>query len=171
MSKKKKVILWLTLLVIAMFFFSYALVPLYNVLCQTLGINGKTNTTAATYKAKPDLSRTVTIYFTASRNEDLNWVFRPNLKKLDIHPGVQEKISYHAKNLTKKEMTVQAIPSVTPGLAAKYLKKIECFCFQQQTLPANKSIDMPMIFYIDPKLPKKIHDITLHYTLFKSIKK
>jgi len=170
MTKQKKVIAALVVLVVAMFFLAYALVPLYNLMCDTLGINGKTNATADKGATKPDMSRTITVIFTASRNENLPWKFKPNVKKIEIHPGTKKEISYYAKNLTNHIMTVQAIPSVTPGLAAKHLKKTECFCFEKQTLKSGEATNMPMVFYLDNTLPKNIHEITLHYTLFESIK-
>ncbi len=77
------------------------------------------------------------------------------------------RIAYFARNDSSKVMTVQAIPSVTPSLAASHLKKTECFCFNQQTLKAHQSMDMPIIFHLDNDLPKNIKEITLSYTLFK----
>ncbi|MCB1828078.1 MAG: cytochrome c oxidase assembly protein, partial [Coxiellaceae bacterium] len=83
-----------------------------------------------------------------------------------VHPGENKLIAYFAKNTTDETMTVQAIPSVTPGRAAKYLKKTECFCFTQQTMKAHEAMDWPILFHIDNNLPKNIHTITLAYTLF-----
>ncbi len=170
-SRKRKVFLWLTALVIGMFFFAYALVPLYNVLCSALGLNGKTNTTSIKNSSHIDKSRTITMQFLANNNGSLNWEFRPETKKITLHPGVDTKIAYFARNNTNHTMTVQAIPSVTPGPAATHLKKTECFCFNQQTLKAHQSMDMPIIFHLDNTLPKNIHEITLSYTLFAIKKK
>lgn len=156
------------LLVIAvlMFGFGFALVPLYNVMCKTLGINGKTSGTAVAENKQIDKTRTVTVEFLATNNENLPWEFHPNVKRVQLHPGEMKKISYFAKNDTNRPMVVQAIPSVTPGLAAQYIKKTECFCFTQQTLKGHASRDMPLLFHLDPHLPKNIHTITLSYTLF-----
>ncbi len=162
----KKILLWLAILVFGMFLFSYALVPLYNVMCKALGINGKTTGNSVLNTAYIDKSRTITMQFLATNNESLNWEFRPEVKKITLHPGADTKVAYYAKNNTNHTMTVQAIPSVTPGLAASHLKKTECFCFEQQTLKAHQSIDMPIIFHFDNSLPKNIHEVTLSYTLF-----
>lgn len=167
-GKHRRLLVLLSALTLAMFGFGYALVPLYNALCSTLGINGKTGG-AVSYNAAAayvDSSRNVTIEFLASNNENLPWAFHPNTVRLKFHPGEIEKVSFYAKNNSNRKMTVQAIPSVTPGLAAKYLKKTECFCFTQQTLDKGEAMDMPILFHIDPDLPKYIHTITLSYTLF-----
>jgi len=166
--KTKRLVIWLSFIVLAMFGFGFALVPLYNVLCTTLGINGKTNTSSIKNNLIIDKSRVITVQFLANTNANLNWEFKPVVKTITIHPGQSSKIAYYAKNRTNHTMSVQAVPSVTPGLAAKHLKKTECFCFTQQTLKPHQSMAMPMIFHIDPDLPKNIHTVTLSYTLFKA---
>jgi len=166
-SSNRKLVSWLVLLVIGMFGFGYALVPLYNVFCNLTGLNGKTGGAVAYNEAAAiDKTRWVTVEFVASKNANLPWKFYPLVKKIKIHPGENKRIAYFAENDSGHEMTVQAIPSVTPGIAAKYLKKTECFCFNQQTLKNAEAQDMPMIFHLDPALPKKISTITLSYTLF-----
>lgn len=148
-----------------MFGFGYAMVPLYNVMCKSLGINGKTGgKTALAHDV--DISRTITIQFLTTRHEYLPWEFRPRKRTLRVHPGENKLTAFFAKNNTSKTMTVQAIPSVTPGQAAKYLKKTECFCFTRQTMKAGMEMDWPLLFHIDKNLPKNIHTITLSYTLF-----
>lgn len=170
-SEKKRLRMMLRnmmILVIFMFAFSYLLVPMYNVLCKQFGINGKTqgqvqyHATASTV----DLNRTVTVEFLTVNNGGLNWSFYPMVKKIKLHPGEVKRVAFYAANETDDEMTVQAIPSVSPGLAAKYLKKTECFCFTQQTLAAHEARDMPLIFHLDKDLPDEIHTLTLGYTLF-----
>jgi len=160
-----KVFVWLTLFVVLMFGFGYAMVPLYNVLCNVLGLNGKTGsqTTAA---VKVDKNRWVTVEFIASKNANLPWKFYPLVKKVRVHPGQSKQIAYYAENDSGKTMTVQAIPSLSPSIAAKFMKKTECFCFDQQTLKNKESMDMPMIFHIDVDMPKSIRTVTLSYTLF-----
>ena len=169
--KNKRILLWSLAAVVAMFFFGYALVPLYNVLCNTLGINGKTNAIQVKNKSLIDKSRVVTVQFLANTNASIPLIFRPTKRSIEIHPGQNTKITYYVKNLSDNTMTVQAVPSVTPGLAARHLKKTECFCFTQQTLKSHQGMVMPMIFHVDNKLPKNIHTITLSYTLFKATKK
>lgn len=165
----KKLVLVLTLIVLGMFGFGFALVPIYSSLCQTLGINGKTNVKAAAYDAahaRVDQNRVVTVEFVATSNSSLPWAFYPKVSKVRVHPGEIAKLAFYAENKSKFRMTVQAIPSVTPGIAAKYLKKTECFCFTQQTLNGHEAMDMPLLFHLDNDLPAEVKTITLSYTLF-----
>lgn len=162
----KRIALILFLFVIGMFGFGYALVPIYNVLCDTLGLNGKTGGAVTASNAAIDYSRDITVQFLASNNANLPWKFYPMITTVSVHPGANTKVAYFAQNDSNKTMTVQAIPSVTPGLAAKHLKKTECFCFDRQTLKSGQVIEMPLLFHLDNTLPKNIHTVTLAYTLF-----
>lgn len=162
-----RLVLTLMSVAIGMFVFGYAMVPIYNVLCKNLGINGKTGEAFESDNvALIDDNRTIIIEFLATNNEQLPWDFYPKTKKMQMHPGEMKRVAYIAKNLSNKTMSVQAIPSVSPGIAARYLKKTECFCFTQQTLQANEQMDMPILFHIDPALPKEISTVTVSYTLF-----
>ncbi|MDX1836129.1 cytochrome c oxidase assembly protein [Legionella taurinensis] len=165
----KRIVLLLSLIVLGMFGFGFALVPIYNSLCQTLGINGKTNSKAAAYnsaQAFVDKNRVVTVQFVSTSNSSLPWAFYPKVTRINVHPGEIAKLAFYAENKSNFRMTVQAIPSVTPGIAAKYLKKTECFCFTQQTLNGHEAMDMPLLFHLDNDLPAEIKTITLSYTLF-----
>ncbi len=171
MAVKNHVKLVATLMGIAlgMFAFGFALVPIYNSLCKNLGINGKTNPKAIAYDAthtKIAENREVMVEFVATNNGGIPWAFYPKIQKLKIHPGELATLAFYAENTTNHRMTVQAIPSVTPGIAAKYLKKTECFCFTQQTLGAHEAMDMPLLFHLDTDLPASVKTITLAYTLF-----
>ncbi|MDX2346450.1 MAG: cytochrome c oxidase assembly protein [Legionella sp.] len=169
MIKKRKVPLLLTALALGMFGFGFLLVPIYNSLCQTLGINGKTNANAVAYdasKATVINNREVYVEFVATNNSGIPWAFYPKTPKIKVHPGEIARLAFYAENKTNHRMTVQAIPSVTPGIAAKYLKKTECFCFEQQTLEGHEGMNMPLLFHLDPDLPAQIKTITLAYTLF-----
>lgn len=172
MNKRKnhqRLLITLTILVLGMFGFGFALVPIYNSLCKSLGINGKTNNQAVAYdasKIKVDTSRTVTVEFVATNNAGVPWNFYPKILRVKVHPGEVAKLAFYAENKTDHKMTVQAVPSVTPGIAAKYIKKTECFCFTQQTLNGHEAMDMPLLFHLDPDLPEDIHTLTLAYTLF-----
>lgn len=164
-----KLLVGLVLLTVGMFGFAFALVPLYNRMCQALGINGKTSMLVQNYDEKHalvDKDRTVLVQFVATQNSSLPWKFYPEVKQIKVHPGAVAKLSFYAENSTPEQMTVQAIPSVTPGLAAKYIKKTECFCFARQTLAGHEAMHMPLLFFLDTDLPKSIHTITLSYTLF-----
>ena len=168
-KKHAKLVALLAAIVLGMFAFGFALVPIYNSLCKTLGINGKTNSEAIAYdvsKAKIVKDREVLVQFVATNNSGVPWSFYPKVKQIKVHPGEIAKLSFYAENKTDHRMTVQAIPSVTPGIAAKYLKKTECFCFTQQTLNGHEAMDMPLLFHLDANLPANVSTITLAYTLF-----
>lgn len=167
-NRNTRLVLVLITFVIGMFAFGFALVPIYNSLCKALGINGKTNTASIAYdkQTKVDTSRTITVEFIATKNGGVPWRFHPNTRKVKVHPGEIAKLSFYAENQSGQAMTVQAIPSVTPGIAAKYLKKTECFCFTQQTLNGHEAMDMPLLFHLDSALPSYIRTVTLSYTLF-----
>lgn len=171
MQRKTKQLIFFSLIAVAMFGFAYALVPLYNVLCKALGINGKTSLIASKNTSWIDKSRTISMQFLATKNQNLNWDFYPNQKTITLHPGADVKVTYFARNNTNQTMTVQAIPSVSPGRAARHLHKTECFCFHQQTLKSHQSMNMPIIFHFDNQLPKSIHEVTMSYTLFAIKKK
>ena len=168
-KRHTKLVMWLTLGTMGMFGFGFALVPIYNKMCQALGINGKPSMLAINYDEKNafvDKQRTVVVQFVANQNASLLWKFYPEVKQVQVHPGAVAKLSFYAENETNHEMTVQAIPSVTPGIAAKYIKKTECFCFARQTLDGHEAMHMPLLFHLDPELPEEVHTITLSYTLF-----
>lgn len=166
MSKNYRLLISLVVLVIAMFGFGFALVPLYTVLCKEWGINGKTDGMKSVQSETVDKTRMVTVEFLANTNADLPWNFYPMITKVTLHPGENKLINYYAKNNSGNTMTVQAVPSISPGLAAKYLKKTECFCFTQQTFKPHEGREMPVLFHIDPSLPKNIHTLALSYTMF-----
>lgn len=162
----KKILIMLCFTTIGMFGFGFAMIPLYNVLCKNLGINGKTDKNAYIASNEVDLTRSIRVEFMTNNNNYLPWDFYPRLQHIQLHPGENILIYFAAKNNSNHPMTVQAIPSVSPGLAARYLKKTECFCFTQQTFNPGQQRDMPVLFHIDQHLPKNINTITLAYTLF-----
>jgi cytochrome c oxidase assembly protein subunit 11 len=165
-QKNRKTLFILLVIVVLMFGFGFALVPFYNLLCKSIGLNGKTNTVSIANDQTPDLHRWVTVQFLATNNAYLPWDFYPLVHQVKIHPGQNTQIAYYAKNDSDHTMTVQAIPSISPGNVAKYMKKTECFCFRRQTFKAGESRDMPVLFHIDRALPDDVHVITLSYTMF-----
>lgn len=168
-NQHSKLLILLTAIIISMFAFAFVLIPIYNSICKEFGINGKPDMKAVGYDpktAKIATSREVTVEFVATNNSGLPWAFYPKTRKIKIHPGEMAKLSFYAENKTDHRMTVQAIPSITPGLAAKYLKKTECFCFTQQTLNGHEAMDMPLLFHLETDLPSNIKTMTLSYTLF-----
>ena len=166
---KNKRLLWVGgAVVVFMFGFAFALIPFYQVVCKITGLNGKTSgrTTTTAVASAVDTSRTVNVIFLATNNENLPWDFKPTVTEIAMHPGEDKRIAYYAKNNSGQRMTVQAVPSVTPGIAAKYIQKTECFCFENQTFDNAESQDMPLILRLDQSLPKNINTIVLSYTLF-----
>lgn len=155
-------------IVLGMFGFGFALVPIYNSLCKALGINGKINGQAEAFDAKSATvqQREIEVEFIATNSGGVPWSFYPKVTKLKVHPGEIAKLAFYAENKTDNRMTVQAIPSVTPGIAAKYIKKTECFCFTQQTLNGHEAMNMPLLFHLDAGLPDEVKTITLAYALF-----
>ena len=161
-------VLKLVTVVVAMFAFVFVvMVPLYNVLCDALGINGKTS--AQAYVAAPaavDTERSVTVQFIATNNDSMPWEFRPQVTSMAVNPGAANDTVFFAANPTMQHMVAQAIPSVSPARAAEYFHKTECFCFNQQPLEGQSDTLMPLQFIVDQDLPKDIKTITLSYTLF-----
>jgi cytochrome c oxidase assembly protein subunit 11 len=156
----------LFLLVVGMFGFGFALVPLYDVFCDITGINGKTNTVAEDVVEAPDLSREVIVEFVTTVNENGAWKFESELPEISVNPGQLYEASFFARNLAGRDVVGQAVPSVAPGVAAKYFRKTECFCFTPQPFAADEGRDMPVIFVVDPELPSHVDRITLSYTFF-----
>ncbi|MEF1289792.1 cytochrome c oxidase assembly protein [Vibrio sp. M260118] len=167
-NSNRKLTLKLCAAVVAMFGFGFALVPLYDVMCEALGINGKTNTESVLQPQGmvPDTSRTIRVEFMAHNNQGIPWSFVPEQASMEVHPGQVIQTAYFAKNLSQKDIVGQAVPSVSPGMGATYFNKIECFCFNQQPLQAQGEAEMPLIFYIEPDIPDSIHTLTLSYTLY-----
>jgi len=153
---------------VAMFAFVFVvMVPLYNVLCDALGINGKTSSEAYTsVVAQVDESRSVKVQFVATNNDGMPWVFSPDVTEMVVHPGAANDTVFFAANPTANSMIAQAVPSVSPSRAAEYFHKTECFCFEQQPLDGNSEAEMPLQFIVDQDLPADIKTITLSYTLF-----
>ena len=151
--------------------FTAALVPIYNVLCQVTGLNGRAEglTSAARQALRVDETRWVTVEFVGTVMPGLGWNFSPNQSSLRVHPGQIELATFSARNNTNQAATGQAVPSVSPGQAAQYFKKIECFCFQRQTLKAGETKEMPLRFYVSPDLPAKIETVTLSYSFYSAV--
>ncbi len=165
--KNTRLVIKLALIVLAMFGFGYALVPLYNVFCDITGLNGKTGESAAQevqYEIDPE--REMTIEFVTSLNESAPMEFSAETAKMKLIPGKYYTVNFFAENKTDKPMVARAIPSVSPGLAAEYLKKTECFCFSEQSFEPHEKKTMPVRFVIDPALPERYKTITLAYTFF-----
>lgn len=162
-----RVVKRLLLVVVGMFGFGFALVPLYEVFCEITGFNGRTSSEAAAVNTRAvDTSRSINVQFITRVNQGMPWDFQPEVKSVRVHPGETKVVNFLVENRTGNNMVAQAIPSVAPGEAGLYLNKTECFCFEQQPLAAGDTTAMPMQFYLDPEIPAHIHTLTLQYTLY-----
>ncbi|AWB56200.1 MULTISPECIES: cytochrome c oxidase assembly protein [unclassified Colwellia] len=163
----KKTVKKLMLIVFGMFGFGFAMVPLYDVFCDITGLNGKTSNVAASYDAVSiDTERTITVQFLTRTAKGIPWRFEPMINEVKVHPGERKVVTFYAKNESVNDIIGQAVPSVSPGRAAIYFQKIECFCFNNQPLKASEDVEMGLQFYVDVDLPDDVSTITLSYTLY-----
>lgn len=168
-SRRRRRGVWeLALLTAAMFGFGFAMVPLYNALCEITGLNGRDKgmQLVATVQEQPDLSREVTVQFLTVVNGGREWTFKPEVSEMKVHPGQLYTVNFTAENQLDQDVVGQAVPAVTPGKAAKHLKKTECFCFNQQPFRAREAKLMPVRFMLDPELPADVGTVSLSYTFF-----
>jgi cytochrome c oxidase assembly protein subunit 11 len=163
-----QVLFKLVVVAVLMFGFGYALVPIYKQICELTGVNlltPKDITVEAPVNTQVDLTRTITVEFDA--NVQGPWRFRPTVNSLQVHPGEMATVVFEVVNKQPRTIDAQAIPSYAPQQAEQFFKKVECFCFRQQTLGPNEAKQMPVVFYIDPALPRDVKIITLSYTFFE----
>lgn len=153
-----------------MFGFGYALVPLYDVFCELTGLNGKTGEISVSEAGRMtvDTTRLVTVEFDTNVNSQLEWEFRSDLKRMQVHPGQVNEAIFHVRNLADHQIAGRAVPSVAPTKASLYFNKTECFCFSQQVLGPGESRAMPVRFVVDPGMPDSVEVLTLSYTFFVS---
>jgi cytochrome c oxidase assembly protein subunit 11 len=170
-DRKGLVALSLVGLVAGMVGLSFAAVPLYRMFCQVTGYGGVPQIA----EALPGevLDRTITVRFDANVDRALPWDFTPEQRAIDVRIGESGLAFFKAHNNTDKPVTGTAGFNVVPEIAGRYFNKIECFCFKEQTLVAGQSIDMPVTFFVDPKIvedmsTKNISEITLSYTFYRS---
>lgn len=148
-----------------MFGFGYALVPLYPVVCVALGIN-QTGVDEAKANTQVDATRSVVVELDTNVH-NMPWKFRPLVSHVSVHPGAVVQVMFEVVNTLDVPVTGQAIPSYGPPLAAEYFHKLECFCFNKQVLKPRERRQMPVVFVVDPALPRDISTITLSYTFFE----
>ena len=150
-----------------MFAFGFLLVPLYDIVCEVTGLNGKT---AGRYQLSGnelvDEGRRVTVQFLTNRNANMSWSFRPQTRSVEVVPGELNEAQFFVRNDTDSTMVGKAIPSVTPFTAADYLHKTECFCFESQELKKGEELNMPLRFIVDRDIPEGLNRLTLSYTLY-----
>ncbi|WP_428420188.1 cytochrome c oxidase assembly protein [Methylibium sp.] len=161
----------LAVVALLMFGFGYGLVPIYKSICEKLGINvlslseRTVGGTGGVGNTQVDRSRTVTVEFDANAHGP--WDFKPAVRSLEVHPGELTTVMYEFRNVQNRTMSAQAIPSYAPKQAMSHFNKLECFCFNEYQLQPGESKQWPVVFYIDPKLPKDVKTITLSYTFFE----
>ena len=170
LNNKHKTAFKLVAMAVGMFGFAYALVPLYEVFCEITGINGRAELQAALQEevnvsgVKED--REVRIEFIAQVARGLPWVMNPIEGEMVVKVGEMNQTAYHVRSRAQVPMVAQAVPSIAPGEAARYMRKLECFCFEQQELMPGDEMDMGVSFFIDEDLPPDISQMTLSYTMF-----
>jgi cytochrome c oxidase assembly protein subunit 11 len=167
-QKNGRTAMIMAVIVAAMIGLAFASAPLYRAFCEATGFGG---TPLRAEKAPGAVAGQVSVRFDANIHPGLPWRFEPEQTTVRIKPGAQTKIFYRAQNLSARAWTGQAVFNVSPDQVGKYFKKIECFCFTEQTLKAGQTADMPVIFFVDPAIKKDpdtkdIDEITLSYTFY-----
>jgi cytochrome c oxidase assembly protein subunit 11 len=155
----------LAIVAVGMFGFAFALVPFYNQICAALGVGSLVERSEVS-NSQIDTSRTVTIELDSNAH-NLPWRFKPLVSQVKVHPGELTVVEYEIVNVREAPVTGQAVPSYGPQRAGEYFQKIECFCFTQQTLGPGETRRMPVVFVVDPKLPKDVNTIAVSYTFFE----
>lgn len=156
----------LLIVTVLMFGFGFALVPFYKKICEVTGING-TRTTAETSNTQVDPTRWVNIELVANTAQGMGWRFRPLQTSVRVNPGALTEVMYEIHNPAPYPVKGRAVPSYGPPEAIKWFKKIECFCFTDQTLGPNETRKLPVQFVIDPAAPKDMRTVSLSYTFFE----
>ncbi|HEU4644862.1 MAG TPA: cytochrome c oxidase assembly protein, partial [Burkholderiales bacterium] len=158
-DQNRRLRLRLSVVALAMFGFGYALVPFYDALCSALGVNDFLRADVRPANTQVDATRTVTVEFDANAH-NLPWRFRPLVRHISVHPGELATVEYEIANVRSEPVTAQAVPSYGPARAGEHFRKMECFCFTQQTLAAGETRRFPVVFVVDPKLPRDVDTIT-----------
>jgi cytochrome c oxidase assembly protein subunit 11 len=165
--ENKSLTLKLLAFALGAFAFGFALVPLYNVLCDITSFGDQRRLASARAAIDaPDDTRTITVDFVAELPTVGNWEFHPTVASMQIHPGRLYKTEFFAHNLTGHATTAQAVPNIAPGQAAGYFRKTECFCFTPQDFAVNEQRPMVVRFVVDPAIPHSVDRITLSYTFY-----
>lgn len=157
-----------TLVVLAgMFAFAFALVPLYDVFCEVTGLNGKTSSSAQTLVSEEvDTSRMVTVQFITRGSAGLPWELEVQTRQIRVHPGQSNEVFFTFRNRGGDASRARAVPSVSPSEASVHLRKLSCFCFQEQRLEGGERLEAPLVFQLTRELPADIKTVTLVYTLY-----
>lgn len=167
----RRTVVRLVATLVGMFAFAFALVPLYDVFCEVTGINGKTNSTAqALIHEEVDESRYVTVQFITRNGSGLPWNLEVETRQVRVHPGQSTEVGFAFQNASSEGTWGRAVPSVSPSNAAPHLRKMTCFCFEEQHLMAGERLELPLVFQLTRDLPPDINTVTLVYTLYPVIR-
>lgn len=164
--KNKKTVRALVFLVLMMFLFAVALIPLYDILCEITGINGKTKQDSAVLNYTIDTQREITVEFITSLGAGTNLAFKADKYELKVHPSEVISMGFTASNKIDQRMTAKAVPSVTPGPSVSYVKNTECFCFDTQVFEAGETKHLKVQIVINPALPERYKRLTFGLTFF-----
>jgi cytochrome c oxidase assembly protein subunit 11 len=170
-KNNKRIIVILTSIVIGMFAFGFAMVPLYKLFCQVAGIQSVGSNIPVAQSVTENTqtkSRLVTVKFDTTISSGLPWEFKSMTRKVRVKTGEANDVIFVARNLADESITAQAIPSVVPWQATDYFNKTECFCFQQQILEPQQTKEMRLRFIVSPDLPDDIGSLTLSYTIMNT---
>jgi cytochrome c oxidase assembly protein subunit 11 len=165
-ERNRKLSTRLAIVALGMFGFGFALVPFYNAICAAIGVNQVEEKDELARNTQIDRTRTVTIELDSNAH-NMPWRFKPLVNHVTVHPGELVTVEYEVVNARSAPVTGQAVPSYGPQMAAAYFKKVDCFCFTQQTLAGGETRRMPVTFVVDPRLPKSVGTIAVSYTFFE----
>ena len=162
---------FVVLVVFVMVGLSFASVPLYDLFCRTTGFGGTPVIKKNVNESKLSEELTIKVLFNADTAQGLEWNFSPVQREMIVNLGETTLAFYEAKNYSENPVTGLATFNVLPLKIGKYFSKIDCFCFEEQTLSGGEKVEMPVSFYIDPKIAEdpntiEIRTITLSYTFF-----
>lgn len=167
MNPVQRTVFRTTLVLCGMFAFAFALVPLYDVFCDITGLNGKTSSKAqALVQEDVDTSRYINVQFITRSGSGLPWVLEVEERQVQVHPGQPTEINFTFHNTSGRALSGRAVPSVTPSQASQHLRKVQCFCFEEQRLEAGERLEMPLVFQLTRDLPEDVRTVTLVYTLY-----
>ncbi len=165
-SRNRETLRKLAVIALLMFGFGYALVPLYEKICEVTGINNLVKADEVV-NTQVDKSRTIVLEFDANVRGDIAWQLIPREHKRTIHPGELVHVVFDLKNSSNVPVLAQAIPSYGPQRAGLYVKKLDCFCFTQQEIGAGEDRELPVVLIVEPSIPRDVHTVTLSYTMFE----
>lgn len=167
MNPVQRTVFRTVIVLFGMFAFAFALVPLYDVFCQVTGLNGKVNDRAQSIVSEEtDTARYINVQFITRSGGGLPWRLEVEHQQIRVHPGQPTEVNFAFTNQSDEALSGRAVPSVSPSQASRYLRKVNCFCFEEQHLKAGERVEMPLVFQLTRDLPAEVKTVTLVYTLY-----